>query len=115
MNMEFSINSEKLTTSYVENKTYLKFNTRLVFTNLTRQWTPLSFNVLNSGAAKLLYDSNCAFYEESMKLLSLLAHTIRFIFRCGGKVESTSESRHLGFFKMAAVKIFFFVNKSAST
>ncbi len=65
----------------------------------------------DSGADMLSYENKCAFYEESMKLLSFLAHIIRFIFRCGDKLESTSESRHLGFFKMAAVKKSFSIDQ----
>ncbi len=67
-------------------------------------WGRKGFSVY-SAAAKLSYENNCAFYEESMKLLSLLAYIIRFIIGSGGKLVSTAESRHLGFFKMAAVNI----------
>ncbi len=36
---------------------------------------------------------NCALFERNMKLLPLLVHTMRFIFRCGGKSDLTSEAR----------------------
>ena len=49
----------------------------------------------------------CAQYEESMKSLGVLVHTISFNFRCGGKLNLTSEVGHLGFYKMAAVKSLF--------
>ena len=44
-----------------------------------------------SRADKLSYEQNCAFCEESMNLLPLLAHIIRFNFRCGGKLYLTSD------------------------
>jgi len=34
---------------------------------------------------------DCAFNEESMALLPVLVHTIRFNFRCGGKLDLTCE------------------------
>ena len=48
-----------------------------------------------------------------MKFLPMLLHSIGFNFRCGGKLDLTSEGGHLGFSKMAAVFSFFF-NFSAS-
>jgi hypothetical protein len=42
-----------------------------------------------------------------MKSLGVLVHTISFNFRCGGKLDLTSEVGHLGFYKMAAVKSLF--------
>ncbi len=36
---------------------------------------------------------NCALFERNMKLLPLLVYTIRFIFRCRGKSDLTSEAR----------------------
>ena len=44
---------------------------------------------------------NCALYEESMKFLAWLADTIRFIFRCGGKLDLASEDRERSKFKCA--------------
>ena len=41
-----------------------------------------------SRAAK---HENCALFEESMKFSPELVHGIRFHFRCGGKLELTSE------------------------
>ena len=49
----------------------------------------------------------CAQYEESMKSLLVSLHTISFNFRCGGKLDLTSEVSHLGFYKMAALKSLF--------
>ena len=37
--------------------------------------------------------NNRAFYEKSMNFLTYLVNTIRFIFRCGGKSDLTSEDR----------------------
>ena len=48
-----------------------------------------------------------------MKFSHVLVHSIGFNFRCGGKLDLTSEGGHLGFFKMAAMKIInfrFFTN-----
>ena len=50
---------------------------------------------------------NCALFEEGMKSLGVLVHTISFNFRCGGKLDLTSEVGHLGFYKMAAVQSLF--------
>ena len=47
----------------------------------------------SSGVVKLLYSKNCARLVESMKFLPWLGHTISFIFRCGGKLDLTSENR----------------------
>ena len=58
-----------------------------------------------SGAAKLQFEENCALCEESMKFSHELVYSIGFNFRCGGKLDLTSEGGHLGFFKMAAMKI----------
>ena len=58
----------------------------------------------NSGADKQKY---CALCEESMESLVVLVHTVGINFRCGGKLDLTSEGGHLGFFKMAAVKLLF--------
>ena len=58
----------------------------------------------NSGADKQKYCSLC---EESMESLVVLVHTVGINFRCGGKLDLTSEGGHLGFFKMAAVKLLF--------
>ncbi len=44
---------------------------------------------------------NCALYEESMKFLAWLADTVRFIFRCGGKLNLASEDRKRSKFKCA--------------
>ena len=49
----------------------------------------------------------CAQYEESMKSLVVSLHTISFNFRCGGKLDLTSEVGHLGFYKLAAVRSLF--------
>ena len=35
---------------------------------------------------------NCAHYDRSIKFLISLGHTIRMIFRCGGKLEMTPDS-----------------------
>ena len=51
--------------------------------------------------------NNCALCEESTTHLSILIHGISFNSRCGGKLDLTSESGHLGFFKMATLNIFF--------
>ena len=45
--------------------------------------------------------------EESMESLVVLVHTIGIHFRCGGKLDLTSEGGHLGFSKMVAVKLLF--------
>ena len=37
----------------------------------------------------------------------MLEHTVGINFRCGGKLDLTSEGGHLGFSKMAAVKLLF--------
>ena len=49
--------------------------------------------------------------EESMKFSGMVVHTIGFDFRCGGKLNFTSEVGHLGFFKMAAVKSLFSISQ----
>ena len=46
---------------------------------------------MSSAADKLSYEKNCAFNDRSMKLLPVLVHTIRFILRCGGKSDLTSD------------------------
>ena len=44
-----------------------------------------------SAADKLSYESSCAFDDKSMNFSPVLVHTIKFIFRCGGKSDSTSD------------------------
>ena len=76
---------------------------------------PKSWNQMSAKGGGLLYSvystadnhNNCAFCEESMKFLPMLLHSIGFNFRCGGKLDLTSEVGHLGFSKMAAVFSFF--------
>ena len=58
----------------------------------------------NSRADKQKY---CALCEESMESLVVLVHTVGINFRCGGKLDLTSEGCHLGFSKMTAVKLLF--------
>ena len=60
-----------------------------------------------SNSSRADSHNNCALCEESMKFLPVLLHSMGFNFRCGGKLNLTSESGHLGFFKMAAVKLIF--------
>ena len=60
-------------------------------------WTTLP-EATHSRADK---QKNCALYEESMKFLAWLADTIRFIFRCGGKLDLASEDRERSKFKCA--------------
>ena len=58
----------------------------------------------NSRADEQKY---CHIGEESMESLVVLLHTVGINFRCGGKLDLTSEGGHLGFSKMAAVKLLF--------
>ena len=58
----------------------------------------------NSGVDKQKYCSLC---EESMESLVVLVHTVGINFRCGGKLDLTSEGGHLGFSKMVAVILLF--------
>ena len=50
----------------------------------------------NSRADEQKY---CALCEESMESLVVLVHTVGINFRCGGKLDLTSEGGHLGFSK----------------
>ena len=51
---------------------------------------------------------SCALCEESMEsLVVVLVHTAGINFRCGGKLNLTSEGGYLGFSKLAAVKLLF--------
>ena len=58
----------------------------------------------NSRADEQKY---CALCEESMESLVVLVHTVGINFRCGGKLDLTTEGGHLGFSKMAAVILLF--------
>ena len=49
----------------------------------------------------------CHFGEESMESLVVLVHTVGINFRCGGKLDLTSEGGHLGFSKNGRCQITF--------
>ena len=51
--------------------------------------------------------THCAFYDKSMTFLSVLVHTIRFIFRCGDKSDLTSDDRETSMTSHAAKSSFF--------
>ena len=51
--------------------------------------------------------THCAFYYKSMTSLSVLVHTIRFIFRCGGKSHLTSGDLERSMTSHAAKSSFF--------
>ena len=58
----------------------------------------------NSRADEQKY---CALCEESMESLVVLVHTVGINFRCGGKLDLTSEGGHLGFFQNGRHQITF--------
>ena len=46
---------------------------------------------------KLLFQDNCALYEERMRFLQVLLHHLSLNFRCVGKLGMTSEGGHFNF------------------
>ena len=48
----------------------------------------------NSRADRQKY---CSLFKESMESLVVLVHTVGINFRCGGKLDLTSQGGHLGF------------------
>ena len=71
----------------------------LVLCCISKYIVPVGYHLLYLKDLISRADSQnyCAQYEESMKSLLVSLHTISFNFRCGGKLDLTSEVGHLGF------------------